>query len=47
VFRARACEVQIGTKRPVLVEADGDVIGTTPLSFTINPGALAVLVPKQ
>jgi diacylglycerol kinase (ATP) len=45
VFRARAREVTIKTTPARLVEADGSVVGTTPVTITVLPGALTVLVP--
>jgi len=29
------------------VQADGDIIGTTPLEVEVLPGALTVLVPEK
>lgn len=45
VYRARAREVTIKTTPPRLVEADGSAVGTTPVTITVLPGALTVLVP--
>ena len=45
VYRARAREVTIKTTPPRLVEADGSVVGTTPVTVTVLPKALTVLVP--
>jgi diacylglycerol kinase (ATP) len=39
--------VTITSKFPLIAQADGDVIGTTPLEAEILPGALHVLVPTQ
>lgn len=47
VYRARASEVTIRTTPPRLVEADGSIIGTTPVTVTVLPGALTVLVPPS
>jgi len=47
VFRARASRIRVETKAPRLVEGDGSVIGTTPLSVRVLPGALTVLVPSR
>jgi diacylglycerol kinase family enzyme len=35
------------TTPPRLVEADGSIIGTTPVTVTVLPGALTVLVPAS
>ncbi len=45
VYRARAREVTIRTTPARLVEADGSVVGTTPVTVTVLPRALTVLVP--
>ncbi|HEU4929920.1 MAG TPA: diacylglycerol kinase family protein [Candidatus Krumholzibacteria bacterium] len=39
--------VTITSKFPLIAQADGDVIGTTPIEAEILPGALRVLVPTQ
>jgi diacylglycerol kinase (ATP) len=45
-FRARGHEVRIESERPRLVEVDGSVIGRTPVTVTVKPGALRVIVPR-
>ena len=45
VFRAQARKVRVETRRPRLVEIDGNVVGRTPLRVTIHPAALIVMVP--
>lgn len=45
-FRATAKEVTIEPEHTRLVEADGSVIGQTPATISIRPGALTVMVPK-
>jgi YegS/Rv2252/BmrU family lipid kinase len=47
VLRARAKEVTVTSTPPQLVETDGTVIGRTPISAKIRPGALRVLAPKR
>jgi YegS/Rv2252/BmrU family lipid kinase len=47
VFRASAREARITSEPPRLVEIDGSVIGTTPVSVSIRPAALSVLVPVE
>jgi YegS/Rv2252/BmrU family lipid kinase len=47
VFRARGREVRIEAEGRRLVEIDGSVVGRTPVSVTIRPAALAVLVPSD
>ena len=39
--------VSIRSKRSMPVQADGDIIGTTPVHVTVLPGVLSVLVPKD
>ena len=39
--------VSIRSKVPLPVQADGDMIGTTPLEVEILPGAVTVLVPEE
>lgn len=41
----RAAHVAVTTAIPCLVEADGDLVGTTPATFTVLPGRLRVLLP--
>lgn len=45
-FRARAHEVAVHAKQRRLVELDGSVVGHTPVTVTVRPGALRVLVPR-
>jgi YegS/Rv2252/BmrU family lipid kinase len=45
-FRARAHEVRVEAKPRQLVEIDGSVIGRTPVTVTVRPGALRVIVPR-
>ena len=47
VFRARAREVRVDTRPARLVEADGNVVGSTPIVARIRPRALTVVVPKR
>jgi diacylglycerol kinase (ATP) len=47
VLRTRATEVAVTSTPPQLVETDGTVIGTTPISVRIQPAALRVLAPKR
>jgi YegS/Rv2252/BmrU family lipid kinase len=47
VLRARATDVRVTSTPPQLVEADGSVIGRTPISARIRPRALRVIVPKR
>lgn len=39
-----ATRVELDADSPVLLEADGEVIGTTPVTFEVVPGALALKV---
>jgi YegS/Rv2252/BmrU family lipid kinase len=47
VLRARATEVTVTSKPAQLVETDGSVIGTTPISVRIRPAALRVMAPAR
>ncbi len=47
VFRAKAREVTIEPETTRLVEADGSVIGKTPVTVAIVPDALSVVVPRR
>lgn len=44
ILRGRA--VQIETDRPRLMQADGDLIGETPVALRVVPGAVRLLVPR-
>lgn len=39
--------VTIKSSEPMAVQADGDIIGTTPVTITVYPNALSVVVPSQ
>ncbi|HEY0868354.1 MAG TPA: diacylglycerol kinase family protein [Fimbriimonas sp.] len=43
----RGCKVSIESDRPLLVLADGEKIGSTPVSFAMEPRALKILRPKR
>lgn len=43
----RAERVHIWTPQPVAVQADGDLIGTTPMTFWSEPRALRVVLPAR
>lgn len=45
-YRARAREVRIETDPIRLVEVDGSVVGTTPVTASIRPASLTVIVPR-
>lgn len=47
VYRAQARKVRIETEPARLVEADGNVVGQTPVVATIRPKALRVIGPKR
>jgi YegS/Rv2252/BmrU family lipid kinase len=47
VFRAQAREVRIETQPSRVVEADGNALGRTPITASIRPRALRVIVPKK
>ena len=44
VFRGR--DIRIETDRPRPMQADGDLIGETPVTLRVLPGAVRVLVPR-
>jgi diacylglycerol kinase (ATP) len=46
VFRTQAREVEIETDPGRLVEVDGTVVGSTPVSIRVDAKALTVLVPR-
>lgn len=45
VFHARATRVVARTDPPLEIDADGEVSGTTPAEFRVDPGALRVIAP--
>mgnify|MGYP000284505823 CR=1 FL=1 len=45
VLRFTARTVSIRSARPLPVQVDGELIGTTPMSFHIQPAALRILLP--
>jgi diacylglycerol kinase (ATP) len=47
VFRAKATTVRIETHPSRRVETDGSVVGRTPISLSIEPAALTVIVPRR
>ncbi len=47
VFRAQAREVRIDTQPSRLVEIDGSIVGRTPITASIRPAALTVIVPAD
>ncbi len=42
----RARSVLVSSSQKVLVQSDGDIIGATPMGFSIAPRALRVMVPR-
>jgi diacylglycerol kinase (ATP) len=47
VMLVRTQELELVTDRPVPVNADGELVGTTPARFSVVPGALRVVVPPE
>jgi diacylglycerol kinase (ATP) len=47
VFRAQAREIRVRSDRKRLVETDGSVAGKTPISVSVKPRALTVIVPRR
>src|SRR5262245_1322094 len=45
-FRVRE-RVTIRSRRPVLVQGDGEILGRTPITLAVEPRALRVLVPRE
>jgi diacylglycerol kinase family enzyme len=44
IRETRVTGISVEADQPLLVEADGDVVGETPVSFTVVPSALTVAV---
>jgi YegS/Rv2252/BmrU family lipid kinase len=47
VFRAKARRVRIETHPSRRVETDGSVVGRTPITLSVRPAALTVMVPRH
>ncbi len=47
VMHTQASEIKIVTDKPDRVEVDGEVVGTTPVTFTVIPRALKVVVGED
>ncbi|SEQ81323.1 lipid kinase [Microlunatus flavus] len=47
VLHLRTRAVDLATDHPVRVNVDGEVVATTPVSFTVSPNALDVIVPQH
>jgi diacylglycerol kinase (ATP) len=47
VATARGTEFEIRTRRPMAVNADGELIAETPAIFKVHPGAVSVLAPRD
>ncbi len=45
VRTARSVEFEIETKRPMPVNADGEIVTSTPARFTVHPKAITVIAP--
>ena len=41
----RAATIDVTSRTPLAVQADGELVGSVPATFTVRPGALNVLVP--
>jgi diacylglycerol kinase (ATP) len=39
--------IRINTRKPMVVQADGEIIGKTPLDIRVHPGAVWMLVPQK
>jgi YegS/Rv2252/BmrU family lipid kinase len=42
----RARSVRLESTPPLLVQVDGDIVGSLPMTFSVAPGALWVIVPR-
>ena len=42
----RGRHIRIETDRPRVMQADGELLGTTPVEIHVEPGAVRVLVPR-
>jgi diacylglycerol kinase (ATP) len=47
VRHARSAQLRIDAHPPAEVEAEGQIVGRTPAVFSVLPGALAVVVPRE
>jgi diacylglycerol kinase (ATP) len=47
VSYSRCTSVEVRTRKPVAIQVDGDPFGYTPATFTLVPGALQVIVPRE
>ncbi|MBX3582373.1 MAG: lipid kinase [Rhizobiaceae bacterium] len=47
VRTARDTEFEIETKRPMPVNADGEIVTSTPAKFVVHPGAITVFAPDK
>ncbi len=47
VRTARDVAFEIETRRPMPVNADGEIVTSTPAEFLVHPGAITVLAPPQ
>jgi diacylglycerol kinase family enzyme len=43
----RAKEFEVRTRRPRPVNADGEILTSTPARFSIRPGAITVFAPEE
>jgi diacylglycerol kinase family enzyme len=43
----RAQRLRLESKRPALVQVDGEVIGYLPMTFSVAPLAISVIVPRN
>jgi YegS/Rv2252/BmrU family lipid kinase len=46
VWQTSGREMRVTGARPLIVQADGEIVGTLPATFTVHPGALSVLAPR-
>ena len=42
---ARCVEFDIETRRPMPINADGEIVTSTPAKFLVHPGAITVFAP--
>lgn len=47
IFTARGREIEVWTRRPMAIHADGEPVSHTPARFKIHPGAVKVIVALE
>lgn len=47
VRTARCVEFDVSTRRPMPVNADGEIVTSTPAHFKVHPNAIKIFVPAD